>query len=414
MPSEHNSVIVSKKCTTPAPGNDSIAIDYLSKAKSLYDTYLAQVEGPPIGYTPQEIAALTARVGHPLPLAYTQYLAWGGKLPKLAHSHAMPNPACYTTATLFRGPQTKRWPAQLLAMSVSAGFNPNQPTVLWFFLPTTDDNPPVYLSVTASVTMYLGRLTTYLENRIRRLASPQYYLGNVGIALLGEIIGVTPRSLHYQSIYHPPHQPIPLTELIVQQGGLLGDHDIWQKQQIIVIGEHNFDGDYLRHSITIGQRYGFTCNYIAETDFAHYFQFGALPDYSQAPKRIKEHAGLAYLSAIGFTWPTIDPVAATFQANTEFDLADEHPLFSIYRYNVQKQTPLHTRRLALRTAIREEELGLRNVAYHLAFLIRTNRRRPSRQRAIDLWLTDLNWLRTAFYDGTIHTFIWPTHDDILL
>lgn len=389
------------------------SIDYLAKSKLLYDTYLTPKEGPPIGYTPQEIAEIAARISHPLPLAYTQYLAWAGKLPKLAYSHEIPTPARYSTAILFRGPHTKRWPSTLLAMSFSEGFNPNQPTVLWFFLPSIDDDPPVYFSVTPSVIMHLGRLTTYLENRIRRLAGPQPHRSNSGIFLLGEVIGVTPRDLLYQDTYQLRRQPILLPDLIVQQGGILGNNDIWQKNQVIVLGERDFDRAYINRSVEIGQHYGFTCNYITETDFLYYFHFGALPDYSQAPKRIKEHAGLAYLNSIGFTWPTIDPIAATLQGQAEFALADEHPLFSVYHYNVQKHTSLHDRRLALRRAIHEEALGLRAVAYHLAFLIRTNRRRSPMQRAVDLWLNDLNWLRTTFYDATIHTFIWPTSDDTL-
>jgi hypothetical protein len=41
-------------------------------------------------------------------------------------------------------------------------------------------------------------------------------------------------------------------------------------------------------------------------------------------------------------------------------------------------------------------LGLKKVAYHLAFLIRFHRNSPMKHDAVENWQEDLEWLRTRY------------------
>lgn len=55
-----------------------LPVDHLVEVKHYHRTMVAPWTGPPVGCTEAEEAALCARIGWPLPLAYRQYLRWMG------------------------------------------------------------------------------------------------------------------------------------------------------------------------------------------------------------------------------------------------------------------------------------------------------------------------------------------------
>ncbi|WP_186775705.1 SMI1/KNR4 family protein [Rubripirellula tenax] len=56
-----------------------MAIDHLAKLKLFYEQQVFPHIGAPIGCSEDEIDGLERVVGHPLPLAYRQYLRWMGR-----------------------------------------------------------------------------------------------------------------------------------------------------------------------------------------------------------------------------------------------------------------------------------------------------------------------------------------------
>jgi hypothetical protein len=205
-----------------------------------------------------------------------------------------------------------------------------------------------------------------------------------------------------------PYDEQALKRDISLKGGCIGDKQIWQDDQIVVIGREGFDKDYLTSSVEIGCRYGFTCQYMSQEDFLVYCKECVLPDYYKGDPRMRDHAGLRFLSSIGFEWPSLEAVSDG-GGTGNLALQTSHPLRSVYRYSVAQGISLPQRRNALKWAVRKTELGLEVVANHIAGQIRLKKLQQSDrfERAIACWEADLDWLRREYYEGSPYSFVWP-------
>jgi hypothetical protein len=138
------------------------------------------------------------------------------------------------------------------------------------------------------------------------------------------------------------------------------------------------------------------------------------------------HPALAFLSAVGFDWPTTEVYGG---GGSEL-LADWLKLgfLSYLGYKVGSYGGVEDeRQAALRTAYNaralptffpldyrnqwgrpRSSLRLQKMAYSIAAFCRNAKRRPeAMQMAIAEWEADLDWLRTTYYDGR-YRFEWPS------
>jgi hypothetical protein len=387
---------------TPSPRSkhglkDDKSMGYLSESKAFYQTYIEPTQAPQ-SCSSAEVEALELLCGHTLPLAYRQYLLWMGKEgTPLQPYEWLTQHAVQETTQLFQ------------STSRSANFSslPQQCFIIsyksykfeWFFLPSDSDDPAVYSceATTGSriCTQLLGTFSEFLWLKLRARSIN---------TLAGLIIGVTGCS----TMGHTHKYTI--EEIIKDEGGIIGNKDIWQKDQIIVVGRNNFDKQYLEKSVEIGLQFGFTCRYMAQEDFSSFLLSFEYPRYHKGDPRVKEHRGLSFLTSIGFKWPSLDNVETALTIGDLGKLREESILKSKYGYKVGGSISERSRRSALEMAVRPSELGLEAVAKHIANLIRLNRRRRTQinDDALHAWESDLNWLYDTYYRGKIYSFDWPS------
>jgi hypothetical protein len=203
-----------------------------------------------------------------------------------------------------------------------------------------------------------------------------------------------------------PHAEQDLKKGILLNGGYIGDKEIWQRDQILVIGREDFDKDYLRASVGTGLLYGFTCRYMRQEDFVYYASTGTLPKYYRDDPRIRDHAGLRFLTSIGFKWPSTDAtVGIGGTSDTDYNTESE---LTKYGYNVKQGTPEQVRRAALARAV--AGMGLYGVVDWIAKLVRWRKAKLSDNSGpIGRWEADLQWLHDKYYKGSKHSFIWPEY-----
>lgn len=226
----------------------------------------------------------------------------------------------------------------------------------------------------------------------------------VGNLFAGRVVGVTGSG---------PYEEKLIAALVWWQMGIVGDRDIWQSNQLIVIGRRAFDQDYLRCAAQHVVSKKFTFYPLSQEDFVVFFDRGIYPNYQRNDERVLKHEGLRFLASIGFRWPSI--VAPSHPTNRYYDYRylGDHPLSVTYGYNVKRDTSVEERRAALRRAIKPRPigLGLQEVVEHIAWLVRDRKRcwRPEIAGAIARWEEDLAWLKRNYYDGTEPGFIWPEY-----
>jgi hypothetical protein len=193
-----------------------------------------------------------------------------------------------------------------------------------------------------------------------------------------------------------PYDEFAIEKIVTLEGGIVGDYDIWQTNQMIIVGREAFDEDYLVESVNFGLKHGFTCRYLSQEDFWEYWLEGEETAYYAGDPRIAAHEGLSFLASIGFKWPSIEMVQGHGGTGTLADrLNPAHQLKSRFGYSVQKGVPVKERRKRLSRAVKGPgALGLQAVASHLAFLITLNLRRYDDRMLdpIERWESDLDWL----------------------
>lgn len=214
-------------------------------------------------------------------------------------------------------------------------------------------------------------------------------------------------SLHGFMIGATGNRPITETSirsLAFWQGAILGDCDIWQDGQLIVIGRIGFDEDYLKQAIELIVTKEISIHFISQEVFLDFLETGILRSHYPGDPRIPDHPGLAFLSSIGFKWP----VPGTYRGihklkNFE---GEDHDLAVKYGYSVRAGKSIASRRKALNLGV--SALGLQVVAYHITGLIKRNSGNPIMKRAVPRWREDLEWLYQTKYLASIHSFTWPS------
>lgn len=208
-----------------------------------------------------------------------------------------------------------------------------------------------------------------------------------------------------------PYNEAVLKKIVLLEEGIIGDADIWQTNQLIIVGREAFDKSYLRRSIEFGLEHGFVCRYLAQEDFWHYWMGGEETTYHAGDPRIANHPGLSFIASVGFKWPSIEAVqglGGTGELSEK--LNKTHLLKSRFGYSVGRGTIAEERRKKLSRAITGAgAIGLREVADHIAMLIRINRLRHDDRMlyAIERWESDLDWLYHLYYEGKSYSFVWP-------
>ena len=219
----------------------------------------------------------------------------------------------------------------------------------------------------------------------------------------GETVGVTGSG---------PYDEVVIEKIAALEGAIVGDADIWQTNQLIVVGREDFDEEYLEASIDFGLEHGFACRYLSQEDFWGYWLGADETTYYAGDPRIRDHEGLSFLASVGFKWPSI---AAVERYGGTGDLAgrfrEQHELKRFFGYSVRQGISAEERRQRLKRAIRQPPsgLGLKAVAEHIAGMtnLALSRGDDRMDEAVGKWESDLEWLRQRYYLSRRHSFLWP-------
>ncbi len=208
-----------------------------------------------------------------------------------------------------------------------------------------------------------------------------------------------------------PYDEMAIEKIVTLEGGIVGDGDVWQTNQMVIVGREAFDEDYLLKSVEFGMEQGFTCRYLSQEDFWDYWLGAEETTYYEGDLRIAGHEGLSFLSSIGFAWPSVEVAQGSGGTGGLADrLNASHVLKSRFGYSARRGISTRERRQRLSRAVKGPgALGLRTVAFHIAGLISINSSRHDVQRldAIGRWESDLDWLRRSYYEGKAYSFVWP-------
>ena len=224
-----------------------------------------------------------------------------------------------------------------------------------------------------------------------------------GEGLRGKVIAVTGNG---------PDPELLMNGLVFWHGGFLGDSDIWQHNQLIVVGESEFSEKFLLESIDCSKEKKLHIHYLSQEAFIDYFETGELPQYYFKDPRVMNHRGLAFLATIGFHWPTTDVFYGYGFGHADYNSMSKHPLNTVFGYSVRAGIWEEARHKRLVEAIKPWPLGLglQEVAVHIAYLIRDRKRTQPKKLgdAIERWESDLEWLKQKFYVNSIYNFHWPS------
>lgn len=216
-----------------------------------------------------------------------------------------------------------------------------------------------------------------------------------------------------------PYEARAIEKIVTLEGGVVGGRDIWQPSQLVVIGREGFDPEYLQSSVSILKTEKKTpCEYISQEDFWDawlYRSDSRYKPYIRGDSRIKNHLGLAYLTSIGFAWPTTGATGSAGHGTNSLSerLNDIHDIRRSFGYEAGNGTVAEERRQKLFRAIKPPPfgLGLRSVVDHITGLIRMNGLKAQPPTiAISNWQGDLEWLRKEHYEGSVASFVWPNID----
>lgn len=175
-----------------------------------------------------------------------------------------------------------------------------------------------------------------------------------------------------------PYEARAIEKIITLEGGLVGDRDVWQSNQLLVIGREDFDQDYLKRSVQLLYLQNKTpCEYISQEDFwsAWLHRDHALyKPYFRGDRRVHDHPGLKFLSSVGFKWPPIEDggSAGGGTGGLSDRLNDVSDLRRYCGYSVERGVTQDERRQKLSRAVKPPPfgLGLRSVADTIAGHIR--------------------------------------------
>lgn len=176
---------------------------------------------------------------------------------------------------------------------------------------------------------------------------------------------------------------------------------------MVVIGRSSFAKAELARAALNGRGIAF----VSQEALINFVLFGHPPDYYPGDLRIEEHAGLKFLSELGFKWPSTFAQKSTHASEEEFEREEESWLRKTYGYSVARTVPVNESRHSLRSAVDGE--GLQPVAEFVAWLARSWKRMDTDRfdSAIARWESDLAWLKREYYYNSVHEFRWPSAED---
>lgn len=210
-----------------------------------------------------------------------------------------------------------------------------------------------------------------------------------------------------------------IARIIELEGGtVVGDYgydEIWEPGQMIIVGDQDFDQEYLVKSVEAGLKGNFTCHYITLEDFWNYWIDQEIYEpYFVGDPRIREHQALAFLEALGFEYPTVDifNFEQKTQNNQSKEWNDESILKAEFGYSVRNGISEKYRRETLEKAVRSPNIiSLQRIAEHIVSQINLRKRNEKMAPAIKRWEADLQWLKENHYDKSIHSFIFPVSEN---
>lgn len=178
---------------------------------------------------------------------------------------------------------------------------------------------------------------------------------------------------------------------------------------IIVVGQHNFNRDFLTYILPFACRNP-KLNVMSQEDFLNYmYDFSDWHPYRRNDQRIENHPGLKFLASIGFEWPEIvwrNPSSSDQTPGHISNWSTKSRLKSQFGYSASANISVQARREALASAI--YVMGLEEVATFLInHLINNYQNVSSHQDAVPRRQEDAEWLKATFYDSSYHRFIWP-------
>lgn len=178
----------------------------------------------------------------------------------------------------------------------------------------------------------------------------------------------------------------------------------WGAFHLVVIGRQGFDEDGL---ITAALEDD-DIEFVSQEALVNFVLFGHQPHYYPGDPRLQDHPGLRFLRDLGFRWPSTYAEPSSQSSDEEFEREEKSWLRRDYGYSVAKKVPVRRSRQSLKEAVEAE--GLEKVAGFVAWLARSWKRMDTDRfdAAIARWESDLAWLKRTYYDGSRHSFQWPS------
>ena len=237
--------------------------------------------------------------------------------------------------------------------------------------------------------------------------SDEFGIDDPSDELMGYIVAVTGHGLYKENL---------LRTLVFCTGGTDSGFEIWGDDMIIVLGREDFDTEKLQITIQIALDYDFRLRFMSQEDFVKFVWQNEFSPYHPGDPRIREHPGLAFVSSIGFKWPTIierQPNKDRSKTSEKgiSDSRQPHPLNEVYGYSVAKNKRLSEQERHRRLSAAVKDMGLEEIVMHIANLVNERKlTQPEKYKnAIYLWKKDLVWLRQKYYQGSVRSFVWPSY-----
>lgn len=222
----------------------------------------------------------------------------------------------------------------------------------------------------------------------------------------GRTVGITGYS--FNSTFYD----LAIHRIIELEGGKVegdsGYDNTWEIGQTIIVGDYEFDKEYLIQSIEAGIEHNFTCHYIAMEDFLESYFYEEEP-YFKGDPRIEKHSALSFLASLGFKYPSVD--IFNFGSGNQ-SIPKEWKIESILKayfgYSVRRGISESSRRKALKDAVESPNIiTLQEIAKHIVCQINLKKGRKSMSLAVERWTSDLDWLKETYYNNSIRSFIFP-------
>ena len=191
------------------------------------------------------------------------------------------------------------------------------------------------------------------------------------------------------------------------------DDENLEDMRLVLIGDMDFDEDFLIKSIKVGIQNDFTCEYLSLEDFWDYYDDSyPFEPYFENDPRIERHAGLSFLASLYFKFPTVDILGfPNKHSGNSNGWNQKSILMENFGYSVEKGISKRERRVALENAVRSPELiTLREIAEHIVLHINLRKGQQNMVSAVMRWMEDLEWLKERYYNPSVHSFKFPTPD----